>query len=350
MSSRARLLSLATALPPHVLAQDDIAAKAQDVFGPYFDEFERLSGIFANAGIERRYGVRPLDWYTQPLGWPERTEAYLDGAAALFVEAVEGALAQAGLNAQDVDTIVTLSSTGITTPSLDARVFARVNFREDVLRVPVFGRGCSGGATGLVLASQLAEARPGSIVLMVAVELCTLAFRLDDFKVANLVATALFGDGCAACVLRAGRGGIAEIEGGTEHTWADTLDVMGWSIDPQGFGVVLARSVPPFVEEKLAPALDGMLARLRVPRESIGRFVCHPGGTKVVAAIEHSLGLEEGSLDHERAVLRDCGNMSAPTVLFILERVLRSGLPDRILLTAMGPGFTASCVSMARTG
>jgi alkylresorcinol/alkylpyrone synthase len=350
MSVRARLLSLATALPPHVLPQDEIAAKAQEVFGPYFDEFERLSGIFASAGIERRYGVRPLDWYTQPLGWPERTEAYMEGASALFVGAAEAALAEAGLSARDVDAVVTLSSTGITTPSLDARVFSRMGFREDVLRVPVFGRGCSGGATGLVLASHLAEARPGSVVLMVAVELCTLAFRLDDFKVANLVATALFGDGCAACVLRAGRGGIAEIEGGTEHNWADTLDVMGWSIDPQGFGVVLARSVPPFVEERFAPALDGMLARLKVARKSIGRFVCHPGGTKVVAAIENSLGLDEGSLDHERAVLRDCGNMSAPTVLFILERVLRGGLPDRIVLTAMGPGFTASCVSMARTG
>jgi alkylresorcinol/alkylpyrone synthase len=349
VSTRARLLSLATALPPHVLPQDEIAAKAQAVFGPYFEEFERLSGIFANAGIAQRYGVRPLDWYTRPLEWPDRTEAYLEGASSLFVEAAESSLAQAGLTAADVDTVVTLSSTGIATPSLDARVFSRMGFREDVLRVPVFGRGCSGGASGLIIAARFAEARPGSIVLMVTVELCTLAFRLDDFKVANLVATALFGDGCAACVLRAGTGGIARLEGGTEHTWPDTLDVMGWSIDRQGFGVVLARSVPPFVEERFAPALDGMLSRLRLSRDAIGRFVCHPGGAKVVSAIEQSLGLVGGSLDAEREVLRDCGNMSAPTVLFILERVIRAGLPERVLLTAMGPGFTASCVSLART-
>ena len=264
------------------------------------------------------------------------------------MEAAQAALARAGLCGSDVDAVVTLSSTGVATPSLDARVFSRMGFREDVLRVPIFGRGCAGGVCGLTVASHLAEARPGTTVLMVAVELCTLAVRLDDFKVANLVATALFGDGCAACVLRVGDGGIAEIEGGVEHNWADTLDVMGWIVDPQGFGVVLARSVPPFVEERFASALEGMLARLGLARDAIDRFVCHPGGTKVVAALESALRLEQGSLDHEREVLRECGNMSAPTVLFILDQVIRAGLPNRALLTAMGPGFTASCVSLAR--
>jgi alkylresorcinol/alkylpyrone synthase len=348
MGSRAHLLSLATALPPHLLWQRDIAAKAHAVFGPYFDDFERLSGIFASAGIVKRHGVRPLQWYTEPRGWPERTEAYLDGAEALFVDAAQAALAQAGLCGHDVDAVVTLSSTGVATPSLDARVFSRMRFRQDVLRVPIFGRGCAGGVCGLTVASHLAEARPGTTVLMVAVELCTLAFRLDDFKVANLIATALFGDGCAACVLRVDDGGIAEIEGGAEHNWADTLDVMGWTVDQQGFGVVLARSVPPFVEERFASALDGMVARLGLSRDDIDCFVCHPGGTKVVAAIEHALRLDHGSLHHEREVLRECGNMSAPTVLFILDRVIREGLPNRALLTAMGPGFTASCVSLAR--
>jgi alkylresorcinol/alkylpyrone synthase len=348
MVERAHLLSLATALPPHLLWQRDVAAKAHAVFGPYFEDFERLAGMFTTSGIEKRHGVKPLDWYLDPRGWPERTQAYLQGAEALFIEASTAALAQAGLTGADVDTVVTLSSTGIATPSLDARVFGHMGFRDDVLRVPVFGRGCAGGVCGLTIAAQLAEARPGSTVLLVALELCTLAFRLDDFKVANLIATALFGDGCAACVLRADEGGLAELEGGSEHNWPDTLDVMGWTVDPQGFGVVLARSVPPFVEERFAPALDDMLAQLGIAADDIGRFVCHPGGTKVVAALERALGLHQGSLDHERAVLRDCGNMSAPTVLFILERVIQAGLPQRVLLTAMGPGFTASAASLAR--
>jgi alkylresorcinol/alkylpyrone synthase len=345
MRPRAHLLSLATALPPHLLWQREVALAARAVFG---EQFERLSGVFENVGIVKRHGVRPLEWYLEPRGWPERTEAYLDGAAMLFVQAAETALAQAGLRGSDIDAVVTLSSTGIATPSLDALVFSRMGFREDILRVPIFGRGCAGGVCGLTIAARLAEARPGTNVLMVAVELCTLAFRLDDFKVANLVATALFGDGCAACVLRAGDGGLAEVEGGMEHNWADTLDVMGWTVDPQGFGVVLDRSVPRFVEERFAHALDGMLSRLGIERDDVNRFVCHPGGTKVVAAIERALGLHQGSLDHERDVLRDCGNMSAPTVLFILDRVIRAGLPARVMLTAMGPGFTASGASLAR--
>src|SRR4051812_7414224 len=316
MAERAYLLSLATALPPHLLWQREVAAKAHAVFGPYFEDFERLAGMFTTSGIEKRHGVKPLDWYLDPRGWPERTQAYLEGAVAM--------------------------------PSLDARVFGRMGFRDDVLRVPVFGRGCAGGVCGLTIAAQFAEARPGSTVLLVALELCTLAFRLDDFKVATLAAPALFGDGAAACLLRAGDGGVARIEGGAEHNWADTLDVMGWSVDPQGFGVILARAVPPFVEERLGPALDGMLERLGIARETVGRFVCHPGGTKVVAAIERALSLDEGALDHEREVLRECGNMSAPTVLFILERVMRAGLPERAVLTAMGPGFTASCASLTR--
>ena len=200
MAERAHLLSLATALPPHLLWQRDVAAKAHAVFGPYFEDFERLAGMFTTSGIEKRHGVKPLDWYLDPRGWPERTQAYLEGAEALFIEASTAALAQAGLTGADVDTVVTLSSTGIATPSLDARVFGRMGFRDDVLRVPVFGRGCAGGVCGLTIAAQLAEARPGSTVLLVALELCTLAFRLDDFKVANLVATALFGDGAGpAC-------------------------------------------------------------------------------------------------------------------------------------------------------
>jgi alkylresorcinol/alkylpyrone synthase len=221
-----------------------------------------------------------------------------------------------------------------------------MGFRHDVMRVPVFGLGCAGGVTGLAIAARLAEARPGTNVLLVALELCTLAFRLDELTKANIVATALFGDGAAACLLRAGEGGIAAVEGAGEHTWADTLDVMGWSVDPQGFGVIFARTIPPFVEDKMAPAVAGILDRMGLTIADVDRFVCHAGGTKVITALERALGVDAGALDHERHVLAECGNMSAPTVLFVLERVMRMGLPHRCVLTAMGPGFTASCLSL----
>jgi alkylresorcinol/alkylpyrone synthase len=185
-------------------------------------------------------------------------------------------------------------------------------------------------------------------VLLVAVEICTIAFRLDLMTKANIVASALFGDGAAACVLRADETGIAAVEMVGQHTWPDTLDIMGWNVDPQGLGVIFDRAIPPFVKEHIAPAIAGILARADLGLADVDRFACHPGGSKVLTALERALSLEQGALDHERTVLADYGNMSAPTALFVLQRLIQSGLPSRTLLTAMGPGFTASCVALKR--
>ena len=340
-----KLLSLATAVPPHVIEQRDAAAASHRAFADRIENFELLARVFENAGILRRHAVRPIEWYLQPLGWPERNRAYLDGATQLFVDAASLALERAGIGAAEVDTIVTVSSTGISTPSLEARVADRMGFRADVERVPVFGLGCAGGVSGLAIATRLARSRPG-IVLLVAVELCTLAFRLDKLSKENIVATALFGDGAAACLLQAGEAGIAALEMGGQHTWPDTLDIMGWEVDPEGLGVIFDRAIPPFAEAHVAPALAGILGRAGLALEDVDRFACHPGGAKVIVALERALSLEQGTLDHERIVLADYGNMSAPTALFVLERVIAAGLAPRTLLTAMGPGFTASCVSL----
>lgn len=349
MANSAKILSLATAVPPHVLAQDEVISAARDAFGGRVSEFERLAGVFETAGIARRYGVRPIGWYLEPRGWRERSEAYLEGATALFTETAAAALAEAGLSGADVDTVVTVSSTGIATPSLEARVAARLGFRRDVQRVPVFGLGCAGGVSGLAIASRLARARPGTIVLVVVVELCTLAFRLDKTSKANIVATALFGDGAAACVLKAGGGGLAEVTGAGEYTWPDTLDIMGWTVDGEGLGVVFDRAIPPFAEAHLREAVSAILAGAGMDQADVDRFICHPGGAKVILALERALSLRQGALDHERAILSDFGNMSAPTALFVLERAVKAGLPERAVMTALGPGFTASCVALARS-
>jgi alkylresorcinol/alkylpyrone synthase len=341
-----KLLSVATAVPPYVIEQRDAAAAAHRGFAARYGDFERLARVFASSGIIRRYAVRPIDWYFTTLGWPERNAAYLDGAVELFIDAAAAALDRAGLRAAEVDTVVTISSTGIATPSLEARAADRLGFRPDIERIPVFGLGCAGGVTGLGIASRLAQSRPGSVVLLVAVELCTLAFRLDELTKANIVATALFGDGAAACVLRAGEAGIAEVEMSGQHNWPDTLDIMGWSVDPEGFGVIFDRDIPPFAEAHMAPAIAGILGRAALGLDDIDRFAFHPGGAKVVNALERAFALPQGTLDVERAILADYGNMSAPTALFVLERVIAAGLPARTLLTAMGPGFTTSCVAL----
>ncbi|HET7678919.1 MAG TPA: type III polyketide synthase [Xanthobacteraceae bacterium] len=339
------LLAQATAVPPHLLEQAAVAERMQSVFKRLFGRYPGLIDVFTNAGIERRYSVRPIDWFDEPRDWPQRTKAYLEGADALFVEAAEKALKRAKLSARDVDVVVTVSSTGIATPSIEARVAKRLGFRANLQRVPVFGLGCAGGVSGLAIGSQLARARPGAVVLVVAIELCTLAFRRDRISKADVIASALFGDGAAAAVLRTGRdGGELRIGAAREHLWPGTLDVMGWSVDPIGFGVMLSRSLPRFVEERLAAP-----ARRFLKSEGLNgttRFICHPGGAKVLSAVEAALELQTGTLSDERRVLRDYGNMSAPTVMFVLERALKRGFSGSAVLSALGPGFTASFLAI----
>jgi alkylresorcinol/alkylpyrone synthase len=221
-----------------------------------------------------------------------------------------------------------------------------MGFRSDVMRVPVFGLGCAGGASGLSIASRLAQARPGTNVLLVTIELCSLAVRHDQLTKANIVAISLFGDGAAAVILRAGDGGATRIENAGEHLWPDTLGVMGWSVDPEGFGVIFRRTIPDFVTAHLNPAVVQILTNMQLSMTDIDRFVCHPGGAKVIVALEAALALDQGTLDCEREVIADYGNMSSPTVLFVLEKIRAKGLPARSLLTALGPGFTASCVAL----
>jgi alkylresorcinol/alkylpyrone synthase len=346
MNHTAALISLATAIPPHQFHQQQILAAAQGLMADRYPEFEAFASLFANTGIRHRYGVKPMEWYLERRGWPDRTAAFLEGAEALFIEVAQKALARADLVAEDIDTVVTVCSTGIATPTLEARVAGRMGFRSDISRVPVFGLGCAGGVSGLSIAARLAQSRPGSNVLMVALELCTLAVRHDELSKANIVAASLFGDGAAAVVLRAGDGGATRVEASGEKLWPDTLDIMGWSVDPEGFGVIFQRTIPDFVREQMGATVSEILSRMELSTADIDRFICHPGGTKVIAALERALALDQGALDHERDVIADYGNMSAPTVLFVLERARAAGLPPRSLLTALGPGFTASCVAL----
>lgn len=338
--------ALATATPLNILDQTTGAQVAERLLGGAFEDFGRLRSIYGNAGIEFRQLARPVDWYTEPRSIVERTEVYLEVALDLFVEAAEKALAEAGIAAQDVDTIVTVSSTGIATPSLEARAMGRMGFRSDVCRVPVFGLGCAGGVSGLGLAAKLAGAGKGATVLFVTVELCSLALRTENVGKADIVSTALFGDGAAACVIRAGDEGFTQIVGSGEKTWAETLDIMGWQMEPAGLGVVLNRAIPAFARKEFRGAVEEMLTPQGVQISEVDRFICHPGGAKVVDAIEVALGLPQGSLNDEREVLRLHGNMSAPTVLFVLDRVRKAGLPPLSVMTALGPGFTASTLTL----
>jgi alkylresorcinol/alkylpyrone synthase len=338
------LLSIATAVPPHRLEQTAVIDRARQIYASSFKRYPKLADVYINAGIETRYSVRPLEWFDSEHDLAERTRVYLDGASALFVEAARAALNSAELTAKDVDAIVTVSSTGIATPSIEARVGVEMGFRPSAMRVPVFGRGCGGGVSGLSLGARLARGAPGEVVLVVTVETCTLAFRADRSGKADVISSALFGDGAAAAVLRTGgEKGTWQLGEAAEHTWPDTLDIMGWTIDPTGFGVMLSRSLPQFVEKRMAAPVRRFIKKARLAGPQI---ICHPGGAKVLDAIETALALQKGTLRDEREVLRTHGNMSAPTVLFVLERVLKRGLHGKAVLSALGPGFTANLLSL----
>ena len=342
------LLSLATALPPHSVEQSYAKAKARELFGGRKELFDRLAGVFDNAGIARRAIVAPKEWYEGHHGWKERNCVYLDACDDLFREAATTAIERAGLKPSDIDGVVMVSTTGIATPSIDARNAPAIGLRADVQRVPIFGMGCAGGVNGLATAARLAAASPGSRWLYVTIETCSIAIRLDSDDPAAIVATAIFGDGAAAAVVRAGERGIATIAGAGEKMWPDTLNIMGWRVEDPGLAVVFDRAIPPFIEAELAGAVDGMLAEIGYGRTDIGRFCCHPGGVKVIDAIEAALDQPVGTLDLEREVLSDCGNMSAPSVLFVLDRLIARGLPERTMLTAFGPGFTCAGMLLER--
>jgi alkylresorcinol/alkylpyrone synthase len=338
-----RLCAIATALPEHRIEQDAFKRFGARVFGPLGETFERMSEVYDNAGIAARHAAAPLEWLTENPGWAVRQNRFCDVALALLETAAERCLDRAGLTPADVDGIVAVSTTGVATPSLDARLMERMPFRRDVQRLPVFGLGCGGGVQGLARAAALARATPGQRWLLLVVELCTLTFRPNDISKSNIVATALFGDGAAAALVSCDGDGPAVTAWG-EHTWPGSLDVMGWRIEDDGFGVLFSRDIPYLVGRDLAPALDGFLRGHGLARGDIDDWLLHPGGAKVLDALEGMLGLGQGGLRHARAVLREYGNMSAPTALFVVERALSRGATGRLLTGALGPGFTAGFV------
>ena len=342
------LLSLATAVPPDIVEQGVAKSKARELFGGRKELFDRLATVFDNAGIAQRHIVAPIDWYEHSHGWKERNRLYLDASDALFREAATTAIGNAGLSPSEIDGVVVVSTTGIATPSLDARNGPGIGLRPDIRRVPIFGMGCAGGVNGLAAAARMAAADPGSRWLFVTIETCSIAIRLDSDDPAAIVATAIFGDGAAASVLQAGTPGFATIAGSGERMWPDTLGIMGWRVEDPGLAVIFDRAIPPFVEAELADAVDTMLGEIGFERSDIDRFCCHPGGVKVIDAIETALELPVGTLDLERDVLNDCGNMSAPTVLFVLDRLIARGLPQRTMLTSFGPGFTCAGMLLER--
>ncbi|HEY1429562.1 MAG TPA: 3-oxoacyl-[acyl-carrier-protein] synthase III C-terminal domain-containing protein [Candidatus Tumulicola sp.] len=348
MDQPARLLSVATAVPPYRLNQDDVAERIRLALGPKSPEITRMLPMFANTGIESRYSCVPMSWYEEPHGWRERNDIYLRSSTDLLEQATREALRRAGRDASDIAAIVVVSTTGIATPSLDALLMERMGLRRDTMRLPIFGLGCAGGTIGLARAATMSRSMPGRLVLFLVVELCALSFRRDDFEKSNIVATALFGDGAAAALLETAASGPA-LTDSSEYTWPDSLDIMGWDVTGEGLRAIFSRDIPSLVSTQFREVALAFLERNGLAARDIDRFVCHPGGAKVLDALESAFTLPSGTLVESRDILREYGNMSAATVMFVLERTLQSGEWGRAMLSALGPGFTAAFALLERS-
>lgn len=340
----ASILSVATAVPNNLVTQSEVAERAKAVW----PQFYKLEQLYGNTGIERRYACEPQEWYLKPHGWEERSDVFCRHALDLLERAAGDALNAAGLAVEDIDVLVVNTITGIAVPSLDARLIGRIGFRSDVERLPIFGFGCGGGVAGLSRAARLARSMPDANVLFLTIDLCSLCLRIDDPSIEMFVSAALFGDGAVGVVLRGEPKGdvgesrrMARIVATGEHLWRGTERIMGWDMKQDGFGVVLSPQLPSLMKDHLGEALAGFLDRYGLSLDDFDGFLFHPGGRKVLETAKEVLGLGENDLRHSWSVLRDYGNMSSATALFVLDEAIRQGARGRHLLTAFGPGFSA---------
>ncbi|MFQ5630983.1 MAG: type III polyketide synthase, partial [bacterium] len=324
-----RIISIGTAVPPYKITQSQASRIVMNLFDKSDLNIQRLQPIFHNTEIETRYTSAPVEWYEQNHSFAVKNKLYFKTTLALSNEAVKCACESAGIQPQEIDHVFFISTTGISTPSIDAYLFNLHNFKPDIRRTPIWGLGCAGGVAGLSRANDWLKAYPNKIALVIAVELCSLTFVRNDLSKNNFVATALFGDGCAAALLAGEEyphknGRQLSICDNAAITWRDSLNVMGWELDEQGLKVIFSQSIPTIVSQSSLPAISEFLNRNQLNVGNIDYFLSHPGGAKVIEAYKQALELAESQLESMRAVLRNYGNMSSATVFFVLEHFLKT--------------------------
>ncbi len=352
-----KITSVSTYNPPYALKQDNIEELTKELFSDKIPQLDRLLSVFKNGEIETRNFCVPLDWHKVEHSFEERNATYVKLATQYSCEVIQSCLQNmnflnAPISTEEIDAIVFISSTGISTPSIDARVMNKLPFSDRVRRIPIWGLGCAGGAAGISRAFDFCKAHPKAKVLVVCVELCSLTFQPNDYSKSNLVGASLFSDG-AACVLVCGdevevqtKKKVPSIVNTASKWMPDSEDVMGWEVKNSGLHVVFAKSIPTIISKWLGPFMNEFLSENNCTSDQIKHFVAHPGGKKVLQAYEDTLQLDNRQTSVSREVLKKHGNMSSPTVLYVLERFMLQDIPsdDYGLLVALGPGFCGEAV------
>lgn len=347
MKSLPRITHVVRAMPDRKIEQWMISFWSEQRFRDKLENVDRMLGVFENAGIKHRHFCMPPGWYLTEQDYEAKNEAYIEQAVVLSKKGVTKVLKEAGLTPADIDYVIFISTTGLATPSVDARLMGDMGFDPHTRRSPVWGLGCAGGAAGLSQAYHHLLGHPGERVLVITLELCSLTFHFDDFSTSNFVATALFADGCAVALVSGAETGDErgpQILDTRSTLWPDSLDVMGWNIHNQGMQVVFSKAIPVIVMRKSQENIASFLKEHDLAIDDIDHFIPHPGGTKVLEAYERALKLPRQSLQDAYTVLKECGNVSSVTVLLVLEELLKRGAPqagDIGFLTALGPGFSS---------
>ncbi len=343
------IAAVARAFPPHYYDQDALIAAFRALWGQRHFNVDRVEQLHRHVLVGGRHLALPMAEYAGLTTWGQANDAWIRVALDVGEQAIRRSLDAAGLSTDQVDALFFVTVTGISTPSLDARLMNRLHLPARVRRTPIFGLGCVAGAAGLSRAADYVLAHPSHVAVLLSVELCSLTLQREDLSVPNLIASGLFGDGAAAAVV-VGRERPSDgprIVATRSVFYPDSEDVMGWSISESGFRIVLSPDVPKVVLEHLAADVDAFLADQRLARGDIAAWISHPGGPKVLEAMQQALSLPADALEASWRSLREVGNLSSTSVLLILEEVMKTRRPapgGYGLLLAMGPGFCSELV------
>lgn len=347
------LVAIETAFPKNYYSQAEIIDSLKDIWKEKVKNTKRLQTIQENVLVGGRHLSMPLEDYFKGKTFGERNHHFIETATGLLHEAAENVLKRYNLKPSDISSLWSNTVTGFAIPSLEARLMNRLEFRQDTKRVPLLGLGCMAGVAGINRVADYLKAYPSEAVLFLSVELCSLTFQVEDISVANLVSTGLFGDGAAAVLMVGDEHPLAHtaplhILSSESVFFPDSEDVMGWDVGETGLKIILNKNVPEVTEKQLAGPLQNFLKKHNIELSDLSNILAHPGGPKVLMAMEKILDLPEKGLSHSWASLNERGNMSSVSVLDIIERHLKEyesnhkkNKGHHVLSLAMGPAFSA---------
>lgn len=353
----ARIASIGLCTPPNRISQEQTVEFVRELFQNSFPEIERLLKVFENGQIKERYFSVPLEWFGENHTFAEKNEIFIEKAVQFGMAAITACLEnptsfQVPIPFEDIEAIFYISTSGLSTPSIDAKIMNQLPFKKSCKRIPIWGLGCAGGASGLSRAFEYCKAFPKAKVLVLSVELCSLTFQKNDHSKSNLVGTSLFADG-VACALVSGLEAdlplknsdivLPRIEATQSMLMPNSEDVMGWEIKDEGFFVIFSKDIPTIIRTWVKSNVEYFLVDQQATMEDIKHFVAHPGGRKVLDAYVETFGISKEKINHSLEILTNYGNMSSATILYVLKKFIENGSEkgDLGLAAAVGPGFSS---------